>query len=444
MEKKEIRIKCTGCQASYKLRVPATDKPVLFKCPKCGKSLKLMVKSVPARPATAPAPATTTAERPPGFESHRLSDIEDGQDAVSPGPDLKVPSIIDHLFGTETPGQQVSAPGKTGMWIFLAADKIKGPFTNEQIRSMIRKGEITHETPLRRGERPWVAAGKVPDFGHVFREEAKPSPRAGLDSMKLLEPEQARAVAGKRLHEDLSGIVPYPIRGGNWQPLAIFLGIAFVLSAALCMDFILGLPINLLGWLVLYGYLFTLMIQSMESPGNPPPAWNFAAAREMVTEGAKVLAVLIVFSLLPVAILLTLATAFYLNDMQWLGLLFLGLTLTAFTASLFVVPASLVVLAGTGRLGWALNSSRVIRILKEGGRPYFVLAVCSVAAGLACMVAAMLSVFLVDIPVAGFLVSGFLMALVFSYGHFIWFHVVGRFAGENRRLPGPVVKEARA
>ena len=139
MEKKEIRIKCTGCQASYKLRVPATDKPVLFKCPKCGKSLKLMIKAAPKSAAIAPPADFAPIERPPGFETTRLTDETDVQDAPGSTPDLKVPSFVDALVGAGTPGQQISAPGRTGMWIFLSADKIRGPFTNEQIRAMIKK-----------------------------------------------------------------------------------------------------------------------------------------------------------------------------------------------------------------------------------------------------------------------------------------------------------------
>ena len=449
MEKKEIRIKCTGCQASYKLRVPATDKPVLFKCPKCGKSLKLMIKAAPKSAAIAPPADFAPIERPPGFETTRLTDETDVQDAPGSTPDLKVPSFVDALVGAGTPGQQISAPGRTGMWIFLSADKIRGPFTNEQIRAMIKKREIGPDTSMRRGERPWVAAGKVPDFAHLFKDLAPPPEHADLDSVRPGEREQVggplpSVISPKHLQAHFSQILPYPVRGGEWQPLAIFAGIAFVLSAIICFDFMLGLLINVLGWLILYGYLYTLMTRSMDSPETPPPTWNFAAAKEMLTEGAKVFGVLVVFSLLPVAILLTLTIAFFLNDQQMLGLLFLVLTPLVFIASLFVLPAGLVVLAGTGNTGWAVNPSRVMGIVRRGDGPYLTLAVFSIAAGLACMAATVLSVFLVDIQLAGFLLGGFLMAIVFSYGHFIWFHVVGRFAGENRGLLGPVVTAAKA
>ena len=45
-------------------------------------------------------------------------------------------------------------------------------------------------------------------------------------------------------------LLPYPVSGGNWQSLAIFLGIAFVLSSVLSLQFWVGLPLNLLGWLL--------------------------------------------------------------------------------------------------------------------------------------------------------------------------------------------------
>jgi hypothetical protein len=51
-----------------------------------------------------------------------------------------------------------------------------------------------------------------------------------------------------------------------------------------------------------------------------------------------------------------------------------------------------------------------------------------------CMIAAFSGVFLVEIPVAGFVVAGLVMALLLSYGHFIWFHVLGRFSSENMQL----------
>ena len=50
------------------------------------------------------------------------------------------------------------------------------------------------------------------------------------------------------------------------------------------------------------------------------------------------------------------------------------------------------------------------------------------------MIVVLLAVFLVDIPLAGFVVAGLLMGVVLTYVNFIWFHVLGRFSRENHRL----------
>ncbi len=59
MEKKEVRLKCSGCGTAFKLKVPVTDKPLMFTCKKCGKAMRLRLQApgkqqtVPAAPATA-------------------------------------------------------------------------------------------------------------------------------------------------------------------------------------------------------------------------------------------------------------------------------------------------------------------------------------------------------------------------------------------------------
>ena len=65
MEKKEARIKCSGCGTSYKVKIPVTDKPVSFKCKKCGKVLKLKVKAAEAPPAPPPPPRPEMDFKPP-------------------------------------------------------------------------------------------------------------------------------------------------------------------------------------------------------------------------------------------------------------------------------------------------------------------------------------------------------------------------------------------
>jgi hypothetical protein len=62
------------------------------------------------------------------------------------------------------------------------------------------------------------------------------------------------------------------------------------------------------------------------------------------------------------------------------------------------------------------------------------LGVISLAAGLPCLAATVIGILLlVELPV-GFVISGLLMAVVLSYAHFVWFHAMGRFAAENKRV----------
>jgi hypothetical protein len=177
----------------------------------------------------------------------------------------------------------------------------------------------------------------------------------------------------------------------------------------------------------------------MDSPSDPPPAWNFAAAKEMAVAGAKVLVVQSVFSLVPVGILLLLVIASFLNGMPLLGYVSIALVVVVFSASLFVVPAALSIFGISGDLRAALNPSRILNVIKGGGRSYLMLVAFSIAAGMACMVVTIISVFLVEIPIVGIVTAGLIMALVFSYGHFIWFHVVGRFSRENESLTSAAV-----
>ncbi len=74
--------------------------------------------------------------------------------------------------------------------------------------------------------------------------------------------------------------------------------------------------------------------------------------------------------------------------------------------------------------------------MKSGGQPYQMLAVVFVAAGFACMLVTLLAVFVGRYTDCGVYHRRFVMAVVFSYGHFIWFHVLGRFSRENPKLMG--------
>jgi hypothetical protein len=130
--------------------------------------------------------------------------------------------------------------------------------------------------------------------------------------------------------------------------------------------------------------------------------------------------------------------------MTALGYVFMALTVLIYAGSLFLAPAALVIFEKSDKLGTALNPGTVIKIVKQGGKPYVVLSAFSIAAGLAVMLVTIVAVFLSDIPDAGFLVAGFVMALVLSYGHFLWFHVLGRFSGENAKLTSQILAQTAA
>lgn len=495
MEKKEARVKCNACGTSFKLKVPVTDRPVSFKCKNCGKVLKIRVKAGPkesapeTRPAAPPAAAGNSQPALPGFESTQEDfgagfDMPDfGADAglegtaqsdsrtievppsvspsqfepteriapagfettmqtdEAPGPfagptqSMRTPSMEEEP-GYATPG----APGGVGdeqvkRWFVLQGDLLKGPFMDAEIHAMIKDGEIGADTSLRMGERPWIKASEIAVFRKHFAQELKSPDHEDLPSISLLDRADV-AAAGAPFYTEIPSLVPYPLGKGNFMPLAIFAGIAFVLSAILCLNFSIGLPLNIIGWIILYGYLATLMERSVEAPTGRPPDWDFRDAKNLGIEGAKVFAVLLVFCLLPLAVFMLLMIFFFLHSMAVLGYVFILLTVLVFLGSMFVVPAALVTLAGTRNIGLALNPGKLIACIRKGGQAYTMLGTLSMAAGFACMIVTILSIFLTGIPIAGFIVSALLMAAVYSYGHFIWFHVLGRFSMENPSLTG--------
>jgi hypothetical protein len=436
MEKKEARIKCSGCGSSYKVKIPVTDKPVSFKCKKCGKVLKLRIKSVSPEADAPSAPSfQTTMESPPEFETSQLPD-SDAYDDASKGSSASGPALEPHFFG-QAVEQPPAAQDKSRRWIVLSGDIVKGPFIDDEIVAMIQDGDVTAETSLRMGERPWIKASEIANFRDLFPELRRDSKKRPLESMTLIDAtdvfEEGKP-SGPLFYEELPAIIQYPVSGGGWQPLAIFAGIAFVLCAALSFEFLVGLLVSLIGWIILYGYLGTLMQFSSQSPASPPPNWNFGAAKEMVAQGGKILLVVLVCSLLPVGILVLGMIACFLNSAPVVGYILMALIVLVYAASLFMVPAALVVLGSSQSVATAFSPGKIIALVKMGGQSYRMLAVVSLAAGLICMLAVVLAMFLVEIPGVGFLVSGLVMALVLSYGHFVWFHVLGRFVGENGKL----------
>ena len=333
-----------------------------------------------------------------------------------------------------------SSPGEVSeeqvkRWFVLHGDLLKGPFTDTEVHSMIKDGQIVADTSLRMGERPWIKACEIAVFRKHFGQDIKTPDQEDLPSISLLDGADGKAAA-EPFYAELPKLAPYPLGKGNFMPLATFAGIAFVLSAILCFNFTIGLPLNIIGWIILYGYLATLMQRSAEAPTGRPPDWDFRDVKNLGIGGAKVFVVLLVLCLLPLAIVLLLMIFFFLHSMAALGYVFILLTVLIFLGTMFVVPAALVTLAGTQDVRSTLNPGKLIACIRKGGRAYLMLGALSVAAGFACMMVTILSIFLTGIPIAGFIVSALLMAAVFSYGHFIWFHVLGRFSAENPSLTG--------
>jgi hypothetical protein len=459
MDKKEARITCSGCGTSYKLKIPVTEKPVSFKCKKCGKVLKIRIAATSGQapsppPSAPPVPAPDPEMAPtfddvPLFETTQLPDSDYSSSGSSSQSffEGQLQGFEDHIFSqsTERPPPPEDAPVRR--WIVLSGDMVKGPFSDDEIVSMIKDGDVVAETSLRRGERPWIKACEIAVFRRYFPQGSLP-PEGPLAAMKLLdEPAEKKGETkdGPRLFfTSVGDLLPYPVSGGNWQSLAIFLGIAFVLSSVLSLQFWVGLPLNLLGWVLLYGYLAGLMHESGRSAAGAPPPWNFSQVKTMITEGVGVLAVLLVYCLVPTVIFLLLMIASFLNSMTGLGYAFMVVTVLVYAGSLFVAPAALVIFEKSEQLGTALNPARIMKIVKRGGQPYRALSVFSMVAGLSAMLVTILAVFLGDIPDAGFLVAGFVMAMVLSYGHFVWFHVIGRFSGENAKLTTQVLAKTAA
>ena len=443
MEKKETRIKCSGCGTSYKVKVPVTDKPVSFKCKKCGKVLKLKIKPAASTETGAESPPQPSMPRMPELETTQLPDMGPYQDLSGPEK-IHRPSVVEHLFLDHPEDAFTTPPDKSRSWIVLADDVIKGPLSDQEITKMIERGEIRADTSLRMGERPWIKASEIQDFRHLFPDRIQEVSPGKPSSLSLLRTEGlAHLEDGKPpetpFYRELHTLMSYPFAGSRGLPLIIFAAIAFLLATVLSFDFLVGLPLNLVGWVLLYGYLAELMQVSIQGPDSPPPAWNFSRTGELASSGLCVLVLLMVCSLVPVGICLLLMIFFFLNSMPMYGYIFFALTILVYIGSLVVLPSGLVVLGATGRVGSALNPSKIMGIIKNGGQPYSMLVAVSLAAGLACMLAAVAGVFLVDVPGAGFVISGLVMALILSYGHFIWFHVLGRFATENRKLMKQVV-----
>jgi hypothetical protein len=430
MEKKDALVKCSGCGTPYKLKIPVTDKPLRFQCKKCGKVLNIRIKAAPEQvPPPQPEESAPSDGLIPEFETTQLPDSMDDQEQATVAPVGRQPSF------TDSADQSFPSAMVDRRWLVLSNEQVKGPFTDDEVSGMIKAGEIGPDTSLRMGQRPWIRANQVPWFRDLFGpdQQSSEAPRATERDRDREEP------TGMPFYEELGKIVPYPLRAGNWQPLAIFLGIALVIFAALAFEFIIGLPLSIIGWTVLYGYLTVLMKASTESPGVPPPAWDFSNVKNLLGNGIKVLLVLLVCCMIPTGISLLLMIAFFLNGMEMIGYVLMLITVAIYAATLFAVPAGLVILAKTQSLGSALSPSRLLALMKKGDKPYLMLAVISVVTGLVCMFVVLAALFLVELSDLAFVAVGLLMAVVFTYMHFVWFHVLGRYFGENSQRVSEVL-----
>jgi len=436
MEKKEARIKCSGCGASYKIRIPVTDQPVSFKCKKCGKVLKLKVK---ATAAPSPAPLPELDFRPPtNFETTQLPDESDYQDTGGQTPSKTAGFVENHTF--EQGPAAATQDDKERRWVVLARDKINGPFTASEVATMIQTGEVTPQTSLRMGERPWVKASEIADFKRFFFEPLKGAGGTALETISLLDREDEEEVVERApttgpFRKQFPSIVSYPISGGKPLPLAIFAGIVFVTSTVLSLEHVIGFFLSIVVWLLLYGYLSDLMAQSKVNPQNPPPDWNFSKITAMLANGVKIFVVFLVYTIVPLVLALLGVVYFFLNKDETIGYAFVALGLILYVGSLFTIPAGVVIVSGTGSIGSALNLGKVLGLITKGGKAYLMLAVFSLVVGLICLAITCVGVMLLtDVIPVGFVVSGLLMAIILSYAHFVWFHVLGRFSAENKKL----------
>ncbi|MEW6348901.1 MAG: DUF4013 domain-containing protein [Thermodesulfobacteriota bacterium] len=399
--------------------------------------------------ATQPAlagPAPTPGPVEPEFKFETTQLPEEGSYPAAPTPLQalqKTPSVVESLQ-TGAIGQD-AASAESRRWLTLVNEEVRGPFTNEELRAMIENGSVAPDTSLRMGERPWIKASQVPAFRRLF------AARGDLIAGKLGPISLADKMGEEEEDSDapfslsIGSVLPFPLGDGtNWQPFAIFTGIAIVLCTVLSLEFMIGLVVSIAGWIVLYGYLGVLMQNSMKFPTSPPPQWDFKNIAGIAGQGATVFLVLSIYSLIPVTICLLLMITCFLNGMSLLGYIFLAVTVLVYAGSLFLVPAGLALAEISGNLGVAINPSKPVALIKKAGSSYMQVAGASVAIGLVLMVTAILGILLSDIPGVGFVVVGLLMGAVFSYGHFVWFHVLGLFSRAGARMVGQVVSGAPA
>jgi hypothetical protein len=422
MEKKEVRVKCSGCGTHYKIKFPVSDKPVRFQCKKCGKTLALRMKAADQAATGQVAPAEPAPEMMPQFETTQLPDWQPPDEPSSPAQ----PGGVDQA----APAPSQSSTPEDRRWLVLTDEQVKGPFNNDEIADMIKTRFINAETSLRMGQRPWIKAAQVPDFRSLF-----PEIDSGEDESAQIHPGQK---AGRHTENLIGSLlaqlvhaIPYPFSGGNWQPLAIFAAVVFVLSIVLFFDFMIGLPVAIVGWTLLYGYLADLMKTSSDAPGKSPPPVDFSGIRQMVSAGMKIFCVMAIYTLVPVSICLLFMIFFFLNGMELLGYIFIAVTIAVYVISLYLASAGLLILGKSQKLGQALNPSIIIGVAAKSGGTYTGLGFSIIIIGIVCMLSVLAAVFITDLLPLGFLFASLIMTLVLSYGNFMWFHLLGTYLKMN-------------
>ena len=300
------------------------------------------------------------------FETTQLPE-DDSFHSESPPPSvaIKTPSVVESLQ-TLQQAEDKAATVDNKRWLTLVNEEVRGPFTNEEVRAMIEQGSISPETSLRMGERPWIKASQVPAFRKLFSNQAMSGKLATIsleDKIGDLGDESAAP-----FDVSAAALLPFPLgQGTNWQSLAIFTGVAVVLSTILSLNFMVGLPVCIIGWIVFYGYLGLLMQNSMRYPGNPPPPWDFKNILGIAIHGAKV-------SCDSVPLLAAsgdhkpiVYDSVSLNGMPLLGYVCMTVTVLIFLGSMFVVPASLAIVSLSENIGAAVNPGKFLGSDKEDG-----------------------------------------------------------------------------
>ncbi len=436
MEKKEARIKCSGCGTSYKLKLPVTEKPVSFKCKKCGKVLKIRLKLDEVDKGHNDVPVIERGEFGGSFETTQLPDTDTYQN--TPADNVPDPMIEGHSFTRAEPSDysSISRNSPQRRWLVLAGDIVKGPFSDDEIILMIRRREIQASTSLRMGERPWIKAGEIAGFRELFG--SSPSDPPPSHSPKTTAPETLGPVTFQsRIWKSLG----FPFR--NIKAFASFAAIAFVGFAAISFDFLIGLlPLWVL-WVPLFGYLILLCKESAANTEEVPPDFKFPELGKLFQSGLPVSLFVLLYSVLPVSILLILMIAAFLNDYVLLGWLAVFAVCLIFLVSMSVVPAGIYLLERTNNLLIALDPTKLVHVMKTGGKTYRDLLPVAIAAGVVIIVAVLASVFLVEVPFVGFVLAGLLPAATLTYLDFILFHAVGMFVHQNPSLPIPAKKKKK-